>query len=140
MTYPTITALKAEAKALRAASSHAPLSHSAALEAVARKHGARDWNTLSALAAQAPNNRPPYVGQFVTGRYLGHEITGRIVAHTLMAEGRRHRITLDLDKPVNVSAFSSFEVTRRRLRANIDAKGETVEKTSDGTPHMQLNL
>ncbi|MGB0506028.1 MAG: glyoxalase superfamily protein [Pikeienuella sp.] len=140
MSYPTITALKAEARALRAAAPDGPLTHSAALEAIARKHGARDWNTLSALAAKTPNNQPPYVGQFVAGRYLGHEITGRIVAHSLMAEGRRHRITLDLDKPVNVSAFSSFEVTRKRLRATIDEKGETVEKTSDGTPHMKLNL
>lgn len=141
MSYPAIAALKAEAKALRAASSHAPLTHSAALEAVARSHGVRDWNTLSALAAnQRPNTRPPYVGQVVTGLYLGHPITGRIIAHALIADGSRHRITLDLDQPVNVSAFPSFEVKRKRLRATINAKGETAEKTSDGTLHLQLNL
>ena len=50
------------------------------------------------------------------------------------------RVTLDLDEPVNVSAFDSFDVTRRRLTANLSRDGETVEKISGGTPQLRLDI
>ena len=47
---PTATSLKSEARLLRQEREKAgtPLSHGAALEAIAHQHGYRDWNTARA--------------------------------------------------------------------------------------------
>jgi hypothetical protein len=41
---------------------------------------------------------------------------------------------------VNVSAFDSFDVMRRRLSATLNRKGETVEKITGGTPQLKLDV
>jgi hypothetical protein len=68
---PSTTALKAEARALREERDRtgAPITHSAALEEVARRHGYRDWNTAHAAL---PDRLavPVQVGQRVQGTYL----------------------------------------------------------------------
>ena len=53
-TYPSIDELKAQARRLRQAMAERgdDMSHSTALELIAKQHGLRDWNTLSALAAK----------------------------------------------------------------------------------------
>ena len=50
---PSRDVLKAQAKRLRAdlADRGQPISHAQALETIAHQWGARDWNTLAALAA-----------------------------------------------------------------------------------------
>ena len=67
----TIDELKSQARRLRDAMSGGgtPVTHSAALELVAKSHGARDWNTISALAARSDNAAPApvAVGAIVTG-------------------------------------------------------------------------
>lgn len=133
----TTDALKAQAKRLRAAlaKSGTAVSHSQSLELVAQSIGARDWNTV---AAQTASPRPILqVGQSVRGRYLGHAFTGRI--HAVSARnGGWHRITVDFDSPVDVVQSEHFSALRRRVSAVIDPSGVTVEKTSDGQPHLQL--
>lgn len=57
-----------------------------------------------------------------------------------LADGRMFRVSLDLDQPVNVSAFDSFDVMRRRLSATLNRKGETVEKITGGTPQLKLDV
>lgn len=133
--------LKAEAKRLRSALADTGqnLSHSQALEALARQHGYRDWNTLHAALGNQPPKPPIALGDTVTGAYLGHPITADVIGVRALGDGR-YRVKLDLETPVNVSAFPSMEVLRRRLNANIQANGETIEKTSNGAPQLRLNL
>ncbi len=138
---PTIEDLKSQAKRLRASlSARNPLSHSQALEAVARQHGYKDWNTIHAACGNAPPGPPWQVGQTVTGAYLGKPVRGTIKSVREWADGRMFRVTLDLDEPVNVSAFDSFEVMRRRLSATLSRDGETVEKITGGTPQLKLDV
>ena len=138
---PTIEDLKSQAKRLRASlATSNPISHSQALEAVARQHGYKDWNTIHAACGNALPGPPWQVGQAVTGAYLGKPVRGTIRSVRAWAEGRMFRVTLDLDEPVNVSAFDSFEVTRRRLTATLSREGETVEKITGGTPQLKLDV
>lgn len=138
---PTIEDLKSQAKRLRASLAGTnSLSHSQALEAVARQHGYKDWNTIHAACGNTPPGPPWQVGQTVTGAYLGKPVRGTIKSVRELAEGRMFRVTLDLDEPVNVSAFDSFDVMRRRLSATVSREGETVEKITGGTPQLKLDV
>lgn len=133
--------LKTEAKRLRTAlaASGQTLSHSQSLEALARQKGYRDWNTLHAAIGNAPPGPPFAVGQHVTGRYLGHKVRGEIIGLNARSDGR-YRVKLELDERVNVSAIEGMDVWRKRLNANVRRSGETVETTSDGQPHLALDL
>lgn len=133
----TPTALKAQAKRLRKAlaDSGTEIGHSRALELVAQSVGARDWNTV---AAQNRNISPTWhISQPVSGQYLGHAFTGKIHAVSARAAGW-HRVTIDFDRPVDVVASAHFSSFRRRVSAVVGADGLTVEKTSNGQPHLQL--
>lgn len=134
----TIQALKAQAKRLRAAMSEAgtPLTHSAALEAVARQHGHRDWNSASAAAAWEHPARWQ-VGQAVHGRYLGQPFTGRIKGAREGTGGYWH-LVLTFDTPVDVVHSAHFSNMRAQVNCVVNARGVTYEKTSDGQPHLTL--
>jgi hypothetical protein len=136
---PSPDGLKAQAKRLRdaMAQSGTALSHSAALEAVARQHGFRDWNTAQAAARQQRPGPRWQIGQAVHGRYLGHAFTGHVKAATENSGGY-WRLTLIFDEPVDVVTSKLFSSFRRQVNCLINAQGVTHERTSDGTPHMVL--
>ncbi len=141
--YPSTEELKAQARRLRQAMAErgSDIPHSAALELVAKQHGLRDWNTLSALAAK-PNAAPgvPFaVGSAVHGRYLNQPFTGKILALSEQGGGL-HKITIHFDEPVDVVTFESFSAFRRRINAQIDADGLSPRKTSNGVPHLMLDI
>lgn len=141
--YPSIDDLKAQAKRLREAMAErgTPVSHSAALELVAQQHGMRDWNTLSARA-QKPNTSLVSrlaIGSAVRGRYLDQPFTGKVLALQGLADGS-YRITLHFDEPVDVVTFESFSAFRQRVNAQIDEDGVSPRKTSNGVPHLVLDL
>lgn len=101
----------------------------------------RDWNTLSALATK-PNAVPIAalsVGSHVRGRYLNQPFTGKVLA---LAEtgGGLHRITIHFDEPVDVVTFESFSAFRQRINAQIDTNGVSPRKTSNGQPHLVLDI
>ena len=126
---------KDQAKALRrelTATGH-PITHSAALELVAKQNGARDWNTLSARNSWSA----PVVGGPVTGRYMGHPFTG--VVKSLAEVGTNHRITIQLDEAIDVVAFDSFSAFRSRIAGTINKDGISHSHTSDGTPHLVVH-
>lgn len=133
--------LKAEAKRLRAklAESGKPLGHSEALETVARMHGYRDWNTIYAAIGNRPPGPPVTVGQIVSGLYLDKPFRGEVISVAAQGDGR-FRVSLQFEAPVNVSAFESFEVLRRRVNANITREGVSLEKISTGAPQMKITL
>lgn len=137
---PSVPILKQQARRLRAALADDGdfVSHGEALELVARQYGARNWNTLRAVAAgTAP--RPITIGDTVRGRYLGQGFTASVRGVQALGGGRR-RVTLHLDEPVDVVKFDSFSALRRRVTGVIGPGGATAEKTSDGQPHLWLDL
>ncbi len=137
---PAIDALKEQAKQLRnnLAPSDQTISHSAALEQVAKTYGCKDWNTLRALS-QNQSEFTLAAGDTVSGFYLGAVFTGQVL---LVEEwsGGRFRLKLDLDEAVDVVKFDSFSAFRKRINCVVFANGETQEKTSDGIPHVRLTI
>lgn len=135
----TTTDLKAEARAWRATQADAghPVSHSQALEMVARFHGFRDWNTASAAL---PLTRGPgfAVGQRVEGAYLKQEFTGTVIGVSALGGGDFFRLTVEFDEPVDVVTFKSFSAYRRRVEATVNREGISSGRTSDGQPHMKV--
>ncbi|AVA20889.1 glyoxalase superfamily protein [Rhizobium sp. LEGMi198b] len=141
--YPSIDELKAQAKRLRQAMAErgGDVAHSAALELVAKQYGLRDWNTLSALAAKpnTPPSAPVAVGTAVRGRYLNQPFTGKVLTLSEQSGGL-YRITIHFDAPVDVVTFESFSAFRQRINAQIDVNGISPRKTSDGVPHLVLDI
>ena len=142
-TYPSIDELKVQARRLRQAMIERgdDISHSAALELVAKQYGLRDWNTLSALAAKpnAAPNAPFAVGTAIRGRYLNQPFTGKVLALSAKSGGL-YKISIHFDEPVDVVTFESFSAFRQRINAQVDADGISPRKTSNGVPHLVLDI
>ncbi len=138
-TLPAVAVLKDQAKRLRAGLSDAgtEIGHGRALELVARQHGYRDWNTLHA-AADAPSTPGLSVGQRVRGRYLGKPFAAEIRGLQRLSKAGWHKVSLQFDAPVDVADIAAMPVLRRRVVATVGPHGRTVEKTSDGQPHLVL--
>ena len=136
---PTTQTLKSEAKALREERTvaGAPLTQGAALEEIAHRHGYRDWNTASAATPDRIRT-PAQVGQKVLRTYLGKPFTGMLVGLQMLADMRHYEVTVQFDKPVNVSKFASMVHNRSRVRATVGSDGISLSRTSDGEPHMRL--
>lgn len=113
------------------------LSHGQALELVAKELGYRDWNTAAALLSNYPDISVQ-VGDHVRGTYLKQPFTGRVLSVTEQGGGAYFRVTLDLDEAVDVVTFDSFSAFRKRINAQIDIKGDSPAKTSDGEPHLSI--
>lgn len=137
---PTPAEAKAEARALRVTHEEngRPLPHSRALELVAKSHGFRDWNTMSAAISKPPSNRWT-VGMAVSGRYLNQPFTGLIHSVEEVRPGWM-RLALHLDEAVDVVTFDSFSNFRKRIHATVGPEGITEEKTSAGVPHLVLDI
>ncbi|WP_323761517.1 glyoxalase superfamily protein [Maricaulis sp.] len=135
-------ALKAQAKRLRKALEAEGnfVSHGESLELLAHQMGYRDWNTLSAKAGNRPDT-PLAVGGRVRGRYLGQAFEADIIGLRSIAGGNGGwRVSLNLDEAVDTVKFDGFSNLRRRISGTVNKDGRSVERTSDGTPHLQLSL
>ncbi len=139
---PTLDALKSQAKRLRSelAQSGTELGHSRALELMAKQYGFKDWNTLHAAVGNRPQPAPVMLGQRLSGRYLNQPFEGEVIGVQAMAEPGRFRVTLMFDAPVDVVTFEGLNNFRQRVSGVINRDGVTAEKTSDGTPHLVLDL
>ena len=142
MTMINLDELKSQAKNLRNALSAqgTQLSHAQALETLAKQRGYRDWNTLVAAAGNRPAASGYVLGQRVSGRYLGQPMSGEVIAVRPMGDSGHFRLTIQLDEPVDVVKFDSFSSFRSRINATVDSHGKTAAKTSDGQPHLQLEI
>lgn len=115
-----------------------PIGHAKSLELVAHQYGFRDWNTMLA----AIGNRPPRdwaAGDKVSGTYLSQPFTGRIVSVSMVRPGW-FEVELHLDQAVDVVTSTAFSNLRTRIRGVIGPKGHTMERTSDGQPHLYIDL
>jgi hypothetical protein len=138
---PSLEDLKVQAKRLRTEldAGGTPVTHARALELLAHQYGHKDWNTLHAAVGNRPPACPFSIGQRLRGAYLGQAFDGEVIAVGILGN-ERYRITLVFDEPVDVVTFESFSAFRRRVSATVDRHGVTVEKTSNGVPHMVLAL
>lgn len=139
---PSIEALKGQARRLRAklSSDGEPITHGKSLELLAHQYGYKDWNTLRAIAGNNPPPCPASLGTRVRGQYLGQAFEGEVIGVQAITSQDRFRVTLRFDEPVDVVTFGSFSNLRRRVSCVIDSSGKTTEKTSNGRPHMQLEV
>ncbi|AVW91878.1 glyoxalase superfamily protein [Celeribacter baekdonensis] len=130
---------KLQAKALRIAlaAQGTAITHARALELIAHQNGLRDWNTLQAKLAEA-EPQPFRLNAKVRGQYLGQAFTGRIVA--LSRVGSNTQLSLQLDEPVDTVQFESFSNMRRHVRGVVGPDGRSPRKTSDGTPHLVIDI
>ena len=65
---------------------------------------------------------------------------GEVIGVQTLTPRDRFRVTLHFDEPVDVVTFDSFSNMRQRVTCVIDSSGRSTEKTSDGRPHMQLEV
>lgn len=137
---PSLDALKDQAKRLRSrlASEGEEISHSKSLELIAAQYGCRDWNTLHAAAGNRPPFNPWMLGSRVRGHYLGQAFEAEILSARVLGATGRYRLTFRFDEPVDVVTFESFSAFRQRVTATLDESGRTVESTSNGRPHLEL--
>ena len=136
---PNLPNLKAEARRYRAAKQiHGyEVSHSRALELVARRHGFFDWNTAAAHGKSIPAPREFPAGTHVRGRYLGHEFEGRVVSSAQLSIDEV-QISLELWVPVDVVASDRFSAFRKRVSGIIGPDGCSREHLSNGVPQLEL--
>jgi hypothetical protein len=129
--------LKAEAKALRdeRAALGQPLAHGAALEEIAKKHGYRDWNT--ARAALPDRITVPFqVGMRVSGLYLDQPFTGLLIGVLLLGNMQNSTLTIQFDKPVNVTPNLMFAAYRQRVTGTVDSHGVSPALRGNGNPQL----
>ena len=120
------------------------LSHGKTLDVVARQHGERDWNTLSAragAAADAPQTVPqiasaPFtVGDAVEGLFNGAPATGRIIGLAETIKPDLWRVTVKFSPPVDASTSANFraELTRVEMIVGADGRSRRLTGTETGT-------
>ena len=138
---PALDALKDQARRLRKrfADDGQAIGHARALELIAAQYGFRDWNTLYAKVGNLPPFNPWMLGARVRGHYLGQPFDAEVRGvQALSAEPGRYRLTLHFDEPVDVVTFESFSAFRQRVSCTVDETGRSLERTSDGRPHLEL--
>ncbi len=137
---PSLQDLKQAAKILRAeqCAANNAITHSQALERVAHRYGYKDWNALHA-AVEASPICPVTVGQSVQGAYLSQNFTARVYHVQALERSGFFRVTFIFDEPVDVVTFDSFSAFRKRVTCVIGTNGKTLEKTSNGQPHLCLH-
>lgn len=136
---PTLTEAKNMAKALRKrlTTEAVALSHSQALERIAKDHGFKDWNGFHA-AIEVSQSKTWAIGTRVTGRYLSQPFDATVLSTQQLRPGW-FRLVLDLDEAVDVVRFDSFSNLRKQIRVEIGPARHSKERTSDGIPHVELD-
>jgi hypothetical protein len=137
---PTPAQAKREARRLRAerAARGTAISHAQALESIARRYGFREWNALhAAIRDRIPDAWAP--GGRVSGRYLSQPFVATVLSAERLPSGWV-RIALDLDTAVDVVRFGSFTNLRKRVFGTVGPDGHSRDRTSDGRPHLRLDL
>jgi len=142
------TDYKTHAKRLRddLAADGIAISHSKALELVARQNGARDWNTLAATrpATAAETATPvdaaaPFsVGEAVDGTFNGNPAQGRVIGVSETIKPDLWRVTVAFNPPVDVVTSKLFTSERRRIEMIVGADGRSRRLTGTETGVMAL--
>ena len=83
---------------------------------------------------------PFHVGQRVAGTYLGKAFAGEIIGLNSLADKTRFCLTQRFDDAVDVIEFDSMSNFRKQVQAMVDRTGRTAETTSNGLPHLALDM
>ncbi|WP_068083456.1 glyoxalase superfamily protein [Polycladidibacter stylochi] len=136
----SLTNLKRQAKNLKLALSEQgkPVSHSQALELVARQNGYKDWNSASALCEKQSGKLALQAGRQVQGEYMGQSFKGKLIAVKALGQDQFMQITVELDEAVDVVEFESFSNFRKRITCTLDRNGVSTSVHGNGLPHMRL--
>lgn len=139
---PSLDELKQQAKTLRSKheTSSGQINHSRSLELLAHAYGYKDWNTLHAAVGNKPVGCPVTLGQRVTGAYLGQAFRGKVKGIKILGPNEHFHITLVFDEAVDVITFEGMTNFRKQVIGVIGVDGKTVERTSNGLPHLTLDL
>jgi Glyoxalase superfamily protein len=113
------------------------VSHTRALELVAKQNGARDWNTLAARPS-AETGAPFAVGQKVSGTFNGTPAQGRVIGLEETIKPDLWRVTVAFNPPVNASTSAHFAAERRRVQMVVGADGRSRRLTGTETGVMAL--
>lgn len=143
MTSPSVTldSLKLQARRLRDhfAQHNLEISHAATLEALAKQHGFKDWNVLSAsLKRQARQMIWPNVEDRVTGTYLGHSFRGKVLKSQTAPLAHIRRYTLLFDNPIDVVTSKHFSCFRQRINCSLDESLKSVDHKGRADNLVQL--
>ena len=114
--------------------------HSLLLECFSVINGYKDWNTLHASMSNRPALEALGLGEVVDGQYMGQPFRGELVGIRTLQKGRSYYVSIQADEAIDVVKFDSFSNFRRRLSCTVDQSGISPAKTSDGQPHMILEL
>lgn len=136
---PVSSDYKAHARRLRdaLAGEGIAVSHTKALELVARQNGARDWNTLAARRPSA-SAVPFAVGERVEGTFNGNPAQGRVFGLEETIKPDLWRVTVAFDPPVDVVTSKLFSSERRRITMIVGADGRSRRLTGTETGVMAL--
>ncbi|MFQ1702159.1 glyoxalase superfamily protein [Loktanella agnita] len=137
---PTAVQAKEQAKNLRATltGEGTAIGHAQSLERVSHQYGFRDWNALLAVIG----NGPPVdwtPDDKISGSYLSQPFAGQVVLCETLKPGWV-RLEIQLDAAIDVVTSSEFSNLRRRIRGVIGPKGHSSERTSDGQPHLRIDM
>ncbi|MCH2078226.1 MAG: glyoxalase superfamily protein [Rhodobacteraceae bacterium] len=134
---PKLAEAKELAKTLRTQreSEGQKLGHAQALE---QDHGFRDLNAMHA-AITAAGQVGWQVGDHATGKYLGQPFAATVKSSEARGSGW-FNVVLDLDEAVDAVRFESFSNLRKQIRVELGPKEFSREQTSDGSPHVQIDL
>ena len=138
--FPSATQAKEQAKCLRRKMTEdgTRIGHAKSLELIAHQHGFPDWNTMFAAIGNGPH-KGWAVGEKVNGTYLSQPFEATVISISMVKPGW-FRLGLDLDEAVDVVTSEQFSNLRKRIRGIVGPKGQSLEKTSDGEPHLQIDL
>jgi hypothetical protein len=114
------------------------VSHTKALELVAKQNGARDWNTLAARPAMEGSAVPFAVGENVSGTFNGSPAQGRVIGLEETIKPDLWRVTVAFNPPVNASTSEHFAAERRRVQMVVGVDGRTRRLTGTETGVMAL--
>ncbi|MBO6550847.1 MAG: hypothetical protein JJ964_14650 [Rhizobiales bacterium] len=137
---PSVTQAKDQAKRLRTKmlEDGSKIGHAQSLELVAHRHGFRDWNSMRATIG---NGSPKgwAVGDRVTGTYLSQTFSAHVISVSNI-KPEWFKLVLQLEQAVDVVTSNSFSNYRQRIHGVVGPKGYSVERTSNGEPHLQIDL
>lgn len=69
---------------------------------------------------------------------VGQAFTGRIVA--VAKVGPNRQVSLQLDAPIDTIMFQSLSNMRRHIRGIVGPDGRSPRKTSQGVPHLVIDI
>ena len=138
----TLDGLKNQAKRMRDhfAQKNIDISHSQALETLAKQHGFKDWNILSAtLKRQSQMPTWPGIDDDISGTYLGHAFTGKVIKTQATYGPSMRRYTIVFDEPIDVVASKYFSSYRQRINCFLDQSLKSVSHKGLPDNIVQLN-